>query len=71
MKDENRPIYVAYPKLDIALTDFLPFNEPVYQKELTFDWDELQDTLDDCKGDFASDRIDDAVTFLEIKGELT
>ncbi|PGH21605.1 hypothetical protein AJ80_03038 [Polytolypa hystricis UAMH7299] len=69
VKDEDKPIYVAYPKLNVALADFLPFDDPMHQQELTFDWDDLRSRVDNCKGDLALDRIEDAIEFLEKKGE--
>lgn len=69
VKDKDRPLYVAHPKLNTALNDFIPSDSLIYQKDLAFDWDELRMKIEIAQAAMFRKRIAKAIQFLRSRGE--
>ncbi|WEW61959.1 hypothetical protein PRK78_007459 [Emydomyces testavorans] len=64
----RRPIYTPTPDLNIMLSDFLPFENETYRRNLKFNWDELRYNIGSSRRMVAEKRILKAVQFLRNKG---
>ena len=62
------PVFEEFPNLNTKLADFVPLRDERYQKELTFDWENIRRDLSHSRKDLAMHRFNTAAQKLQKEG---
>lgn len=68
MYEEGKPVFDYYPKLNTKFSDFAPFDDDTYQRELAVNWDLMRERIEDRRFSLALVRYFQAVDGIHTAG---